>query len=63
MNPSSHRLARLRRILLSAALALATAGPALAQVGGNHPSSGQYSPVNQSSWGSATWPLGATFTA
>ncbi len=34
-----------------------------AAVGSNHPASGAYSPVNQSSWGTATWALGSTFTA
>ena len=52
--------------LAGAALALAalSAVPlAAAAVGTNHPSSGAYSPVGESTWGSATWPLGATFTA
>lgn len=39
--------------------AAATAAP----VGSNHPSAGAYSPVDESSWGSASWPLGATFTS
>ena len=32
-------------------------------VGTNHPGSGQWSPVNQSSWGTSSWALGANFTA
>ncbi|NNM67553.1 MAG: hypothetical protein HKM06_06055, partial [Spirochaetales bacterium] len=28
-------------------------------VGTNHPASGQWSPVNPSGWGSASWALGA----
>lgn len=32
-------------------------------IGGDHPSSGAYSPLSSSSWGSATWPLGANFTS
>jgi glycogen operon protein len=48
--------------------ALAAAGPAAvrlgaAAVGSSHPASGAYSPVNQPAWGTAAWPLGATFTA
>ena len=31
------------------------------KVGQNHPTSGAYSPVNQSSWGSANWALGANY--
>jgi glycogen operon protein len=51
-----------------AGLALAMAGPAAvplcaAAIGSNHPSTGAYSPVNPSSWGSAGWPLGSTFTS
>ncbi len=47
---------------------MALAGPAASRLGAgaigtNYPSSGAYSPVGQSSWGSATWPLGATFTS
>lgn len=52
------------RLLASLALALAgAAGLSAAAVGTNHPSSGAYSPVSASSWGSASWPLGSTFTA
>jgi len=51
-----------------AGLMLAMAGPAAAPlsaaaIGSNHPSSGAYSPVNPSSWGGASWPLGSTFTS
>ncbi len=67
MNSPSPYPARFPGLLLAAAAALAFAGPAArlraAAVGSNYPASGVYSPVNQSSWASATWPLGSTFTA
>jgi isoamylase len=60
-------MTRLRNPLLLAFAALALAGPAArlgaAAVGANHPASGAYSPVNQASWGTSTWPLGSAFTA
>lgn len=34
-----------------------------AAVGTNHPASGAYAPVAESSWATASWPLGASFTA
>ncbi len=49
-----------------ACAALALGFPArgiAASAGSSHPASGPYSPVDQASWGSAAWPLGATFTA
>ena len=54
---------RLRRCLLLAALALLGPPGLWAAVGANHPSSGAYSAVNPSSWATASWPLGATFTS
>jgi len=68
MNPLAPFPTRFPRVLLVAGAVLAFAFPATvrvgaAAVGGNSPASGAYSPVNPSSWGSATWPLGSTFTA
>ncbi|HET7503111.1 MAG TPA: alpha-amylase family glycosyl hydrolase [Kofleriaceae bacterium] len=62
---------RSRIPFLAGVLAAALAGCAQAahhgvddlqfQVG--HPSSGAFSPVNESGWGTATWPLGASFVS
>jgi len=53
-----------KTLLIACILAGMAAAPAEAgAIGTNFPSTGAYSPVNPSSWGSATWPLGATFTA
>ena len=56
---------RIPRILKLAGLVLAlAAAPVLAApIGTNHPSGGAYSPVGEATWGSALWPLGATFTS
>jgi len=62
MNTSPLRIF-LARPLLAFALALVPAGLWAAAVGTNHPASGAYSPDNQAAWGTANWPLGATFTA
>lgn len=53
------------RRLLGGSLLVLTATVTLhaGAVGTNHPSTGQYSPVNPSGWSTAAWPLGATFTA
>jgi glycogen operon protein len=48
--------------VLVVAIGSASSRLAAATIGTNYPASGQYSPVSPSSWGSANWPLGATFT-
>ena len=57
---------RLKRSLLLTSVAMAVVCPAsvsAAAIGSNYPASGAYSPVGQSTWGSASWPLGSSFTA
>ena len=58
---------RLKRSLLLTSVAMAVVCPAsplsAAAIGSNYPASGAYSPVGQSTWGSASWPLGSAFTA
>ena len=49
--------------LLATALLAAIPARAGVPVGTNHPASGAYSEVNASTWGTATWPLGASFTS
>jgi glycogen operon protein len=56
-------LSRCARLLAALSIAAAGAVHLRAQIGTNHPATGPYSPASQSSWGSANWPLGATFTA
>ena len=61
-------MSRSRQFLLLASVALVAAGPAALQLraaaaGSNHPASGAYSPVGASTWGTAAWALGSTFTA
>ena len=58
----------LRRILPLLIGALASIGPASARIlaseaGSNHPASGAYSAVSPSSWGTANWQLGSSYTA
>jgi isoamylase len=67
-NPKSEPLPAMllcRRIIVTATLLSISASASVglrAQTGGNHPSSGVYSEVNPSTWGTAAWPRGATFT-
>ena len=61
-------MSRSSRLLLLTTVAMALVGPASTQlcataVGANHPASGAYSEVSQSTWGTASWVRGATFTA
>ena len=56
-------LPRILKLAGAALAALPAAALAAAAIGTNHPSSGAYSPVGEATWGSAGWPLGATFTA
>ena len=57
---------RSRLLLTSVAMALAcpvSLQLSAAAAGATHPASGAYSQVSQSTWGTATWGLGSTFTS
>ena len=68
VSPTLTPLSRIRMLPKLVCALMALAGPASSllgavAVGTNHPSTGAYSPVGASTWGTATWGLGSTFTA